>query len=103
MDMRIHRTSLRNKIGTVDKSRRVNPAHQDEPEQDSQRFSNHLKFIEKKHQENEAHDQEQKSQREQNHEEEPEKEAPGNKDTTKLLNPPEAPNKELGNNIDIKV
>ncbi len=103
MDMRIHRTSLHNKVGTVDRTRRVNPANQDEPEQDSRKFSDHLTFIEKKDKEKNEQDQETEPQSEQEHKEGLTKESSENKTTQKLLHSPETDKKDLGNNIDIKV
>lgn len=105
MDVRINRSPLFNRLHGVGNSKRVDPAKQKDPRQDTPKFSDQLKMARKSDdEENQQHQEEQKNKqdtsenREQN-QSHPSEEPPAPK-------PPDADaqdENEVGTNVDIKV
>jgi len=105
MDMRIHRTSLLDKLNGVDKTKRVNPPNQDEPEQDAQKFADQLQYAKKQQRDKEEEKRKKQIQSESGQENDDE-----SSPKSKEKNSPDFPvqaggekNKNLGNNVDIKI
>ncbi len=112
MDLRIYRTPMHDKLKAVDRSKKVHPANQDEPEQDAQKFSDQLKFARKDDEKKGKQDQkEEEKKKQKNTHSRDEHSSPKNmsvklkKDKVREKLPPDSgkDDQERGSNIDIKV
>ncbi len=101
MDIRIHRTPLQRRLNAVERTKRVRPAQQDEPEQDKQSFSEHLNVAgkQKKDQQEETADQEQNVDEQRNQQEESE----GRDESEEQKRLKGESDDQVGGNIDIKI